>query len=97
MQRQILNSDRGLTGTIASRFSVVLAMAGLLVLSACSSSKDVTQNAPDEPPGMDGVPPTLTAVSIRESTKSAKPTGTVEPGKFARHGQRSADGARHHD
>ncbi len=84
MQRQILNSDRGLTGSSASRFSVVLAMAGLLVLSACSSSKDVTQNAPADPPGMDGVPPTLTAVSIRESTKSAKPTGTVEPGKFAR-------------
>ena len=76
MQRQFFNSDRGLTGNIAGRFGAVLAMAGLLLLSACDSSKDLTQNAPDEPSGLDGIPPTLTVVSIRESTKSAKPTGT---------------------
>ena len=85
MQRQIFNSDRWLSGNAASRFGAVLAMAGLLVLSACSGSqKDVTQNNLPEPPGMDGVPPTLTFVSIREGTKSAKPSGFVKPGKIAR-------------
>ena len=54
------------------------------MLSACSSSKDVTQNNLEDPAGLDGVPPTLTAVSIRESTKSAKPSGFVQPGKSAR-------------
>ncbi|MDJ0812244.1 MAG: hypothetical protein QNJ23_00835 [Woeseiaceae bacterium] len=85
MQRQFFNSDRGLTGNIAGRFGAVLAMAGLLLLSACdTSNKDITQNAPAEPSGLDGIPPTLTVVSIRESTKSAKPVGTVEPGKVTR-------------
>jgi hypothetical protein len=85
MQRQIFNSNRGLAGHIASRFGAVLAMAGLLLLSACSGSqKDVTQNNLPEPTGMDGVPPTASAVTIRESTKSARPAGTVQPGKMAR-------------
>ena len=85
MQRQIFNSNRGRFGSAASRFGTVLAMAGLLLLSACGGSqKDVTDNGLPEPPAFDGVPPTLTAVSIRESTKSAKPGGTVKPGKSAR-------------
>ncbi len=85
MERQIFNSDRGLHGNTANRFGAVLAMAGLLLLSACSggSQKDVNQTDQSEP-GLDGVPPTLTAVSIRESTKSAKPGGFVQPGKVAR-------------
>ena len=73
MQRQIFNSNRWQFGNIANRFGAILAMTGLLLLSACSgSSKDATQNNLPEP-GMDGVPPTMTVVSIRESTKSAKP------------------------
>jgi hypothetical protein len=85
MQRQILNSNHGLLGNFASRFGVILAMTGLLLLSACGGgSKDVTQNNLTEPAFKDGVPPTLTSVSIRESTKSAKPSGTVQLGKSAR-------------
>ena len=86
MQRQIFKSDRGLRGNIAGRSGAILGLMSLLVLSACggSSSKDVTQNNLPEPAGLDGIPPALTAVSIRESTKSAKPGGFVQPGKFAR-------------
>lgn len=85
MQTQILTSDRGLLGNFARRFGAVLAMTGLLMLSACDSAGSrVTQNNLPEPSGKDGVAPTLTSVSIRESTKSAKPAGTVEPGKAVR-------------
>ena len=85
MQRQIFNSHRGQHGNFASRLGALLAMAGLLLLSACGGAgNDVTQNYLPEPSGLDGVPPTLTDVSIRESTKSAKPGGTVEPGKSVR-------------
>ena len=85
MQRQIFNSDRRLPGSVAGRFGAILAMTGLLLLSACDGGgNSVTDNDLAEPPFKDGVPPTLTSVSIRESTKSAKPTGTVKPGKSAR-------------
>jgi hypothetical protein len=84
MQRQIFNSHRGLLGNFASRFSAILAMAGLLLLSACDGSSSVTENNLADPSFKDGVPPTLTSVSIRESTKSAKPSGTVKLGKSAR-------------
>ena len=85
MQRQIFNSDHGLPGKIASRFGAILAMAGLLLLSACDGGGSaVTENNLTDPPFKDGVPPTLTSVSIRESTKSAKPNGTVETGKSVR-------------
>ncbi len=85
MQRQIFNSNRGLHGSFASRLGAILAMTGLLLLSACGGSqKDVTDNNLPEPAFKDGVPPTLTSVSIRESTKAAKPVGTVQLGKFAR-------------
>ena len=85
MQRQIFNSDRRLPGSVAGRFGAILAMTGLLLLSACDSGgKSVTDNNLAEPPFKDGVPPTLTSVSIRESTKSAKPSGFVKVGKSAR-------------
>ena len=85
MQRQIFNSHRGPQGNFASRLGALLAMTGLLLLSACDGAGNaVTQNNLPEPSGKDGVAPTLTSVAIRESTKAAKPTGTVEPGKFVR-------------
>ena len=62
---QMFNSDHRLPGDLARRFGAVLAVTGLLLLSACSSSqKDVTQHDLPEP-GMDGVPPTLTTVVIQ--------------------------------
>jgi hypothetical protein len=83
MQRQIFNTDHGRLGKIAKRFRAHLAIAGLLLLSACGNSDSVTENnLPDH--GKDGVQPTLTSVSIRESTKTAKPGGTVKLGKSAR-------------
>ena len=85
MQRQIFNSHRRLQGNTASRFGALLAMTGLLLLSACGGGKSgVTDNNLAEPPFKDGVPPTLTSISIRESTKSAKPSGFVQVGKSAR-------------
>ncbi len=84
MQRQIFNSHSGPHGNFASRLSALLAMTGLLLLSACDSGSAVTENNLAEPAGNDGVPPTLTSVSIRESTKSAKPNGAVELGKSVR-------------
>jgi hypothetical protein len=85
MQRQIFNSNRGLHGTFAGRFGALLAMTGLLLLSACDGGGSaVTQNNLPEPSGKDGVAPTLTSVTIRESTKTAKPNGTVKLGKSVR-------------
>ena len=85
MQQEIFNSDRGPLGNIAGRFGAVLAMAGLLLLSACSGSqKDVTQTDQTEP-GMDGVPPTMTAVTIQNARDAApKPNGTVALGQEVR-------------
>ena len=85
MQRQIFNSHHGLHGNFASRFGALLAMAGLLLLSACDGAGiAVTENNLVDPVGKDGVAPVLTSVSIRESTKSAKPNGTVALGKSVR-------------
>ena len=73
MQRQILNSDHGLLGSIASRFGAILAMTGLLLLSACDGpGSTVTENNLPEP-GKDGVPPTLNSVTLQ-------PDGNVEAG-----------------
>jgi hypothetical protein len=78
MQRQIFNSDHGLHGNIASRFGAVLAMTGLLLLSACDggSTSSVTDNNLPEP-GKDGVPPTLTSVEMQ-------PDGSVKLGASVR-------------
>jgi len=61
-------------------------MAGLLLLSACSGSqKDVTENNLPEPSTMDGVPPTLTAVTIQNSRDAGpKPDGKVRLGQIVR-------------
>jgi hypothetical protein len=73
MQRQTFNSDHRLLGSIASRFGAILAMTGLLLLSACDGSGDtVTDNNLPEF-GKDGVPPVLESVTVQ-------PNGIVEPG-----------------
>ena len=76
MQRQIFNSNRGRPGNNTGRFGAVLAMAGLLLLSACDSNDTVTENNLPEP-GKDGVPPVLTTVTI-------EPNGLVEVGDSVR-------------
>ncbi len=73
MQRHILNLHGGLLGNFATRVGAVLAMTGLLLLSACDSrGVAITENNLSDPAGTDGVPPTLTYVSMRESTKGGK-------------------------
>ena len=76
MQRQIINSNRGRPGHNTGSFGAVLAMAGLLLLSACDSNDTVTENNLPEP-GKDGVPPVLTTVTI-------EPDGLVEVGDSVR-------------
>ena len=80
MQRQISNSDHGLAGKSASRFGAILAMTGLLVLSGCdglSLDNTVTENNLQDDFGKDGVPPTLTVVTI-------EPDGQVALGQSVR-------------
>jgi hypothetical protein len=84
MQRHISDSGRGLPGILASRCGAILALTGVLLLAACGSSDEVRDNNLPEPPARDGVAPTLPSVSIRESTKSARPNGTVETGRSVR-------------
>jgi hypothetical protein len=68
MQRQIFNSHRRLQGNTASRFGALLAMTGLLLLSACGGGKSgVTDNNLAEPPFKDGVPPTLNSTTTDDS------------------------------
>jgi len=77
MQRQFFNSNRGRHGHNTGRFGAVLAMASVLLLSACDSNNNtVTENSLSEP-GKDGVPPVLTTVTIQ-------PDGVVSPGQAVR-------------
>lgn len=78
MQRQISNSDRGMLGSIASRFGAILVLAAAMLLSACDtgSSTRVTDVSQDEP-GPDGVAPVLNLVTVL-------PDGVVEPGDLVR-------------
>jgi hypothetical protein len=76
MQRQIFNSHHGRPGNIAGRFGAFLAMTGLLLLSACES-RDVTTDTSQLEPTRDGVPPTLTTVTVQ-------PDGLVEVGDSVR-------------
>ena len=76
MQRQFFNSDHGRSGNGTGRLGAVLAMAGLLLLSACDSEKTATENNLPEP-GKDGVPPVLETVTIQ-------PDGLVEVGDSVR-------------
>jgi len=73
MQRQIFNSDRTRQGSLVSRVGALLTVAGMLLFSACGGSNSVTENDLPEPPQRDGVPPTLTTVTVQ-------PDGLVEMG-----------------
>jgi hypothetical protein len=73
MQRQTFTSDHGLLGIIASRFGAIVAMTGLLLLSACDGSGDTVTDNNLTDPGKDGVPPVLEIVTVQ-------PNGIVEPG-----------------
>ena len=77
MQRQIFNSDRGPLGNFASRVGAIVTMAGLLLLSACDGAGDPVTKTSQAEPGMDGVAPTLTSVTIQ-------PDGFVELGQSVR-------------
>ncbi|MBT8105509.1 MAG: hypothetical protein HKP05_07700, partial [Woeseiaceae bacterium] len=78
MQRQIFNSDHGLPGKFASRLGAILAITGLLVLSACDGlGNTVTENNLQDDFGPDGTPPTLTVVTVQ-------PDGFVELGDAVR-------------
>ena len=85
MQRQIFNSDHGRLGKLASHFRAHLVIAAMLLLSACGSGgKSVTENNLPEP-GKDGVPPTLTSVTIKMARDAnPKPDGTVQLGQEVR-------------
>ncbi|MDX1507503.1 MAG: hypothetical protein R3358_04435 [Woeseiaceae bacterium] len=85
MQQQISNSNRGPLGTLASRFGAVLAMASLLALSACSGSQKDVNETDQTTFGPDGVPPTLTTVSIQNARDvRPKPDGKARLGQTVR-------------
>ena len=86
MQHQFLNSDRGLLGKLASRFSAILATTGLLFLSACDGSGvTVTENNLADNFGPDGIPPVLTSVTIKMSRdRDPSPNGTAQSGQQVR-------------
>jgi phage baseplate assembly protein gpV len=85
MQRQIFNSDHGLLGNFASRFGALLAMTGLLLLSACNGSGDAVTEHNLTEPGKDGVAPTLTSATIKMARdRDPKPNGTVTVGQEVR-------------
>ncbi|MDJ0710702.1 MAG: hypothetical protein QNJ14_09940 [Woeseiaceae bacterium] len=86
MQRLIFNSDRGLRGSFASRVGAILAMAGLLLLSACDGKGNtVEENNLADNFGLDGIPPTLTTVTIKMArAKDPEPNGTAKEGQEVR-------------
>jgi len=77
MQRQIFNSDRGTPGNFAGRFGAILAMTGMLLLSACGDAGNPVTQVDQTEPGPDGVAPVLTAVTIQ-------PDGFVALGQSVR-------------
>jgi hypothetical protein len=85
MRRQIFNSDHGLLGNFSSRCGVVLAMTGLLLLSACGGGGSTVTEHNLVEPGKDGISPTLNSVTIKMSRDNdPKPDGTVRLGQSVR-------------
>ncbi len=85
MQRQIFNSDHGLFGNFARRCGAMLAMTGLLLLSACDGGGRTVTEVDQAEPGKDGVPPTLTSVTIKMARdRDPKPNGTAALGQSVR-------------
>ena len=86
MQRLIFNSDRGLLGSFASRVGAIVAMSGLLLLSACDGKgKTVAENNLADNFGPDGIPPVLDVVTIKMSRdRDPSPTGTAREGQSVR-------------
>ncbi len=86
MQRRFFNSDRGPLGSLVSRFGAILAMSGLLLLSACDGKgKTVTENNLADNFGPDGIAPTLTTVTIKMARDAnPKPDGAAKEGQEVR-------------
>ncbi|MDJ0751053.1 MAG: hypothetical protein QNJ11_16320 [Woeseiaceae bacterium] len=86
MQRLLFNSDRGPLGGFASRVGAILAMSGLLLLSACDGKGNtVDENNLADNFGKDGIVPTLTSVTIKMARDAdPKPNGTASEGQEVR-------------
>ncbi|MFB0906266.1 MAG: hypothetical protein QMA98_04765, partial [Pseudomonadales bacterium] len=84
MQQQTKVNSWGKVAHLGKKNGVAsgLALAGLLLLSACGgSSSQITKNDLADP-GMDGVVPTLTAVSIKQAKeKNGSKTGIAKLGQ----------------
>ena len=86
MQRQFVKSNRWLPGSFAGRFGAILAMTGLLLLSACDGKgKTVAENNLPDNFGKDGIPPALTSVTMKMARdRDPKPNGTAREGQEIR-------------
>ena len=103
MQQQTKVNSWGRVAHLGKKNGVAsaLALAGVLLLSACGgSSSQITKNDLPEP-ALDGIAPTLTAVSIKQAKEKVgiqdwnREVGTKRLTKL--YGKRRADDANGHD